>query len=42
MKLKDEIELIENQTKQIHQSNIELKRIMGNFAKEVDDYLAKE
>lgn len=36
-----EIERINAQTAKIRKENAELKDIMSNFAKEVDDYLGK-
>lgn len=39
MKLKDEISRIDAQTKQIQRENEEIKKIMSNFGKEVDEFL---
>lgn len=39
MALKDEIKRIENQTREIQQENEDIKKIMSNFGKEVDDFL---
>ena len=39
MALKDEIKRIENQTREIQRENEDIKKIMSNFGKEVDDFL---
>lgn len=39
MSLQDDISRINNQTKQIQKENEDIKKIMSNFAKEVDDFL---
>ena len=39
MALQDDISRINNQTKQIQKENEEIKKVMSNFAKEVDEFL---
>ena len=39
MTLQDDISRINNQTKQIQKENEDIKKIMINFGKEVDDFL---
>ena len=39
MTLQDDITRINNQTKQIQKENEDIKKIMSNFGKEVDDFL---
>lgn len=39
MSLQDDISRINNQTKQIQKENEDIKKVMSNFAKEVDEFL---